>query len=319
MRKIVAFFALTMFIGIALQAQKPTRYSQYMFNGLSLNPAYAGSHDGTSFQGFFRQQWGAIEGAPENIFISFDTRSRKWDRVGIGFYLENDRLGLTNLFNGMATFSYSIPTDNGTFSAGLQGGMQYFQSDLVGLRAIVSEGGVVDQGLIDNSGVLTQPNFGAGIYYQQEDAWYIGASVPYLIERGNFYDQSAENKVVNQTLEILLTGGYVMHLSDGLDFKPTTLVKLFPNSDVGPVQFDISTNFFIKETFWIGATARFNQGVTPESTVLTLASDFENGLRLGYAFDYSFGGDRASIYTSSHEVMAGYDLSRGSRKGPRYF
>lgn len=294
-----------------------SRYSQYTSNGLMLNPAYTGSFQGSSFTGFYRNQWAGIEGAPQTIALTGHTSLDKWERVGVGGYLENDQLGLTNLINAFGTFSYSIPTDNGTFSAGFQGGVQFFSSDLTGEGAVFgSEGGIVDPALINENQLL--PNFGAGLYYYT-DNWYVGSAIPYLVEEGDFYTGNSAVTQVKQSLQIITTAGYVLPLNDNLDFKPTMLLRVMPKA-IDKVQAEISGNMLIKQTFWLGLSTRFNTAVM-ESAVLLLAADFPTGLRIGYSYDYAFNNSSTGVFASSHEVMVGYDIPKSTRGGkePRYF
>jgi len=295
-----------------------SRYSQYTSNGLMLNPAYAGSYNGTSFTGFYLNQWEGIDGAPITIALTGHTRLNKWERVGVGGYLENDQLGLTNLINAFGVFSYSIPTENGTFSAGFQGGVQFFSSDLTGDGAITGDNGLIDPALINENQFL--PNFGAGLYYYT-DNWYIGSAVPYLVEEGDFYTGKTDVRQVRQSLQIITTAGYVLSINDNLDFKPSMLLRVTPKS-IDKVQTEITGSMLIKQTFWVGLSTRFNTA-TLASTAVMLGADFPTGLRIGYAYDYSFNNSNVGVgvFPSSHEVMVGYDISKSSkgRQGPRYF
>lgn len=289
-----------------------SRYSHYANNGLMLNPAYAGSYDGTSYTGFYRNQWSGIEGAPVSILLTAHTRSDKWERVGLGGFIENDKIGLTNRINAFGTFSYSIPTDNGTISAGFQGGVQFYASDLENCNCDPR-----DIELYEDNQLL--PNFGAGLYYYTDD-WYIGAAIPYLVEEADFYTGVADVKTVDQTLQILTTAGYVLSINDNLAFKPTMLLRVLPKS-VDKIQTEVSGNVMIKETFWLGLSTRLNTA-TLESAVLLLGADFPTGLRIGYSYDYGFSNSgTGGVFASSHEVMVGYDIPKSTRGGkePRYF
>lgn len=289
-----------------------TRYSQYASNGLMLNPAYTGSNGGTSYSAIYRNQWIGLEGAPLSILLSAHTKSSKWERVGIGGFVENDKVGLTNRINAFGTFAYSIPTDNGTISAGFQGGIQFYASDLTSCEGCDPN----DIALFEDNQLL--PNFGAGIYYYTDD-WYIGSAIPYLIEEGDFFEGNTEVKKANESLQILTTAGYVLSLSDNLIFKPTMLLRVLPQA-IEKVQTEISGNMLLKETFWVGLSSRFNT-TTLESAVLLLGVDFTTGLRIGYSYDYAFNNTtEGGVFASSHEILVGYDIPTSSNgKTPRYF
>lgn len=318
MKKLLIF--LVLFTGTALfvNGQQYARYSQYMFNGLVLNPAYAGSIDNTtSLTAFYRNQWATISGAPVDISMSGHSDFGKRDRVGLGAFLANEKVGLSNHFDFVVTYAYKFPLNNGaTFSAGLQGGAFLYQANL--LDGSAPEGSTFDPALGFESS--WGPNFGAGIYYYS-DKMYFGTSIPYLLN----YESPIGNDSVSiqksdlREVQSLTTGGYIFDINNNLKFKPAFLLRISPTA-VDPVQTDLTVSLFIKDALWVGNTWRFNSGIRPESTVFMVSFRMENGLRFGYAFDYSFF-SQTSRYSSSHEVMVGFDIAQRSngKVSPRYF
>lgn len=282
-----------------------TRYSQYSSNALMLNPAYTGSYDGTSFSALYRNKWTGIEGAPQSTVLSVHSSLDKWERIGIGGFVEYDKVGLNKWLNSFATFSYSIPTKKGMLNLGFLAGIQAHTIDVSGvfIEPII---------LISENTLL--PNFGAGLYYYT-DKWYIGSSVPYLLKEVDIYGL---NITQERPLQIITTAGYVLSLNNVLGFKPTILLRVMPKA-TEQIQADLSGNFLIKEMYWIGLSTRFNTS-NLESAILLLGIDFPKGLQIGYSYDYDLKNSRISNFYSTHEVMLGYDIAKSSKnKGPRYF
>jgi len=315
MRKLILLLLITIVGSYTLNAQIGL-YSQYMFNGLVVNPAYAGTvEDAMSLTAFYRNQWATIEGAPQDLSISAHSPVGKNKRVGLGMFLENDKVGLTNWYNIFGSYAYRFPLQNGgTLSAGLQGGISLLQANL--LEGTTPDGGF-DPALEFESAL--RPNFGAGLYYYT-DLMYVGFSVPYLLKQKKLTDKDGVELATEsaRNRQYIITGGLVFPINDNLKIKPSTLVRYIP-SDYSPILGDLSASVFIKDAVSIGATYRV--GTQIQAFIIMLSYRAPSGLRVGYAYDNSL--DALSTYTSSHEVMIGYDLSRnkGSKTvlTPRYF
>jgi len=325
--KLIKFLA-TAFLLLAsvytLNGQQLVRYSQYMFNGLVINPAYAGSLEATSFTAFYRNQWANIEGAPVDMSISAHGQTGKSKRIGLGGFFSNDRAGKQNHYDFLFSYSYKFPLQNGaTLSTGLQGGFFLYQANLL-------DGDSPDQGIFDPALDFESawgPNFGAGLYYYS-DKTYIGASIPFLLNYKNPIGTKAGEDSEFETAELrkiqyLLTAGHLLELSPNLKLKPSMLFRLIPQ-EFEPVELDLTGSLYIKDFFMVGNSWRFNSGARPQVTVFMMSYQFTNGLRFGYAYEYSFFSD-VSRYSSSHEIMIGYDIpnltnSNNSKVlNPRYF
>jgi type IX secretion system PorP/SprF family membrane protein len=77
MRKLILFLTVISVTGL-VKAQQDPEYNMYMFNGLYLNPAYAGSHDVISTMAIYRHQWAGFDGAPRtaNLECTFSIKKR---------------------------------------------------------------------------------------------------------------------------------------------------------------------------------------------------------------------------------------------------
>ena len=164
-------------MGIGMYAQQDAQYTQYMFNTLAVNPAYAGSRGVYSINALHRSQWVGMDGAPTTQTVNFNTPVS--ERVGVGLSIVNDEIGNgTNqdtYFDGV--FSYTIPTsDEGKLSFGLKAGGHFLSVDFNNLRNYQAQGSVLAPPNIDRK---FSPNFGAGVYYHT-DSFYAGLSDPNL-------------------------------------------------------------------------------------------------------------------------------------------
>ncbi|MCL6267964.1 type IX secretion system membrane protein PorP/SprF [Flagellimonas myxillae] len=249
-------------IGITIQslvAQQDAQYTQYMFNTLTVNPAYAGSRGQLSFAGLYRSQWIGLDGAPETFTINLHSPIRN-SRLGYGISLVNDNIG-----DGVvqetyldAVLSYTIDVAlNAKLSFGLKAGGNMLSLDFNGLRNFDQE--VVQQDNIDNQ---FNPNFGLGIYYHT-DKFYAGVSAPNLLETEYFDNNSNDANSVNflstERINFYLITGYVFDLNSDLQFKPALLTKAVGGA---PLQVDISANFLYADKFYFGGAYRLDAAVS---------------------------------------------------------
>ncbi|KLT67682.1 PorP/SprF family type IX secretion system membrane protein, partial [Flavobacterium sp. ABG] len=103
--KLILF--VIMFTAIASHAQQDAQYTQYMYNTININPAYAGSRGVLSVFGLYRTQWVGLDGAPETGTLSVNTPINN-SNLGVGVSLVSDKIGPTNENTLSADLSYSI-------------------------------------------------------------------------------------------------------------------------------------------------------------------------------------------------------------------
>jgi type IX secretion system PorP/SprF family membrane protein len=277
-----------------------------MFNGLLLNPAYAGSRDHASGTLLARSQWVGFPGAPKTQTASLHAPSADL-KHGFGMTLFNDEIGPIAYTGLGAQYAYRILLDkNSSLALGLDGTLAYYRTDYTGLN--VEDGG--DQILTGNDIRKWLPNAGFGVWYQRE-RMYIGASVPRLI-RNNLVQQVTDGDQAKEYRHAYLTAGWVADLSDKVKFRPSALLKAAPGS--GP-QLDLNASFLFAEKLWAGVSWR------TEDAVVFLAEFWPTKqLRLGYAYDLNTSRLR-TFNGGSHELMLGFDFSfqKGRVVSPRYF
>jgi len=290
----------------ALSAQQEIMMSQYMFNGLFLNPAYAGSHPYTSASLLHRAQWTQMEGAPRTSLLGIDGPVIG-DKMALGFTLVHDQIGVSRDLELAGQYAYRLRvSDHGRLAFGLKAGLSVYSAHLNELTYWDANDQVF-QANIKNALV---GKFGFGIYYN-DDRSYIGLSVPtlYAADDALTASSTAAHYFVKH---YYLNAGRVFELNESFDLKPSVLVKVEPQA---PVQADVNCNVLYRERLWFGAGYR-----TGDALVAMLEYQFTPQLRLGYAYDMTT--SRLQPYSGgSHEVMLGLDLGRDliKIKTPRYF
>jgi len=296
MRSILTI-SLLLLTWINLYGQSEATYSQYMFNGLAINPAYAGSHESLDLTVLSRFQSMGIEGAP--VTQTFTGHTAIVDRrIGLGFLLINDKIGVTQQTGFYLSYAYKIRFDRSTLSLGLQAGGTMVDAKYSQL--LIRQPG--DPVLGDDIQGF-KPNFGAGIYYSSE-YFYAGISMPQMINAGE--------KAITQLQPLIFTSGIVFTLNPVLKLKPNILFKVV---DQVPVEFNFNMNLLIHEVVWFGVS------YSPSNAAIVLLElQLTDKLRFGYAYDFGIN-DLSKANTGSHEFMLNYQL-RKNKKGvvnPRYF
>ncbi|MCC6684537.1 MAG: type IX secretion system membrane protein PorP/SprF [Bacteroidia bacterium] len=287
-------------------AQQDAMLSQYMFNGLFLNPAYAGTHKYTSATLLHRRQWTAFAGAPVTSFVTIDGQILK-ERVGWGLMLSNDQIGVTGQTDFFANYNYQIPLGKGRLSMGLKLGVSQYTANLSALT-VWDKADVVFMG---NRSSALLPKAGCGVYYYAEK-FYAGVSIPTLWAYDNTRRFSFNiEEATHLRRHYFITGGYVIDVSKTVKIKPSVLIKYQSSA---PAQADLNLNALFLEKFWLGVSMR-----SGDAMVIISEYQINKQLRIGYAFDYTY--SRLSSYSGgTHEIMLGYDFGKLIKiKTPRYF
>ncbi|CAA9201831.1 PorP/SprF family type IX secretion system membrane protein [Flavobacterium collinsii] len=302
MRKLVL---VLLFCSTAGFAQQDAQFTQYMYNTININPAYAGSRGVMSIFGLYRTQWVGLDGAPETSSFSLNTPINS--NVGLGVSLVNDKIGPTNENNISADFSYSIPTSaTAKLSFGIKGSANIFKLDPTKLSP-EHQGDTQFQDFQNKF----SPNIGAGVYWHTDKA-YVGLSVPNFIQTTRYDDN--DYSIYKDRINYYFIAGYVFNLNsyETIKFKPALMTKMVEGS---PLQVDASANFMFNDKFVIGVAYRWSASIS------ALAGfQITDSMYLGYAYDRET--TRLVNYNSgSHEIFLRFEfLNNYSRiTSPRFF
>lgn len=302
---IIYFFVLSPFQN-EVQAQQQYIMTQYMFNGLALNPAYAGSHESWSATLMSRHQWTGIEGAPTTQSLTLHGPISKVKGFSLGLLFVKDKFGAIELNNFYASSSYRIAFDQGKrhLAFGLQGGFSTFNVDLSNAHLIDLD----DPALNDNNRRSFLPNFGTGIYYHGKKV-FAGISIPYFLN--NRLNQVNSDKT-KQVRHYYINAGSIIVLNHNIKFKPSVLVRYV---DKVPIDFDITSSFLLNDIIWLGVTYRLN-----DSFDFILELQFTDHFRLGYSFDLTTS-ELNTATSGSHEFVLNYRIKKKQHKvfNPRHF
>lgn len=284
--------------------QQDPQYTQYMYNTMSVNPAYAGQREVLSITGLYRTQWVGIDGAPKTQTLAVHSPLRN-ERIGIGLSVVNDNLGPASETYVDANVSYTIPVNfDGTkkLSFGLKGGFHLLDTDW-------SKGLYQNPDSAFNENVSQfSPTVGAGIYYHS-DNWYLGFSIPNFITTDHYDD--FQESLASERLHYFLIGGYVFDVSQTTKLKPAFLVKAVSGA---PLIADVSINALFNDIFTLGIAYRWDDSLSGLA-----GFQITEGLYIGYAYDYTT--TNLNNYNSgTHEIMLRFELQQlGRVLSPRFF
>lgn len=285
-----------------MHAQQQVMFTQYMFNGLAINPAYAGSHETLSFSALGRTQWTGLDGAPNTQTLGVHSPIRN-QRMALGALFLHDNIGVTNQNGLYGMYAYRIPvSDKGKLAFGLQGGVSFYNAQF-------SKVSTTDPRFA-NDVRLASPSIGFGMYYNTE-RFYAGISTPQLNQAQlDNKNSDSDSKLVRH---YFLTMGYVFDIGPSLKLKPNLLIKRVVGA---PLEIDLNANLLIKEVLWIGFSWR-----SFDSFDALLQLQLTDQLQFGYAFDFATTTDLSRVNNGSHEIMLNYRFSFSKTRiiSPRYF
>jgi len=290
-------------------AQQEAMYSQYMFNALDINPAYAGSRNVISATALYRNQWAGIDGAPKTGTLTIDAPTDN-KKIGLGMQLYNDKLGITNTTGLVLSSAYRIRMDKATLSFGLQGSVESYKADYS--RVSLDENGNTNDPAFSENVNSTKFNFGTGIYYNS-DQFYFGIAIPKLYpNRLSSNSNATTNNPSKEEMHLFVSTGFLFNLDEDFKLRPSFLLKAVNGA---PLEGDINATLWIKDVLGLGAQYRTNADVSGSIQIQATQQ-----IRIGYAYDYSTT-KLQNFNSGSHEIMLRYEFGFEKDKviSPRYF
>ncbi|MDQ8004114.1 MAG: type IX secretion system membrane protein PorP/SprF [Pedobacter sp.] len=307
------FIFLLTFISFGGFAQQDAQYSQYIFNAVYINPAYAGYRERVNLNLTYRNQWTGINGSPKSFSFAADALMPN-ERVGLSLIVGSDQLGAQKNLSAYANYAYRFPVnedETSKLSFGLGAGVM--QSGIDGTMLDASDAN--DEYIPIGMEKTIIPDIRAGVFFSTQKM-YIGASVNNLI--GKYILDKAKLNFNFPTPEphYYLTGGVLIPLVEyEIDFKPFFLIK----DDIsGPTVLDLNAFFLFKQKVWIGAGYRtgiklYNKpalvgNVNNRNGLIGMAELFiSDKLRLGYSYDHATSG-LAGYGGSTHEISISWNF-----------
>ncbi|MEZ4858819.1 MAG: type IX secretion system membrane protein PorP/SprF [Flavobacteriaceae bacterium] len=313
MKKIFAIVLILIAFGFCTNtmfAQQDAQYTQYMYNPLSVNPAYAGSRDVLSIIGLYRSQWVGLDGAPTTM--NFGLHSPVGKKVGLGLNITRDEIFISNETFIDAMFSYTLTvSEKGKLALGLKAG-----GHLLDINSDRAKGPFQNDALAEINIDKFSPQVGAGAFYYT-DKFYLGLSVPNVLQTEHFDEASISNNsnssaTAKERVNYYMMTGYAFDITDNLKFKPAVLTKIVTGS---PLQVDLSANFLIHDKLTLGAAYRW-------SAALSGLAGFQisDQIMIGFAYDWETT-DLQQYNDGSYEVFLRFELFNRNEglKNPRFF
>lgn len=321
-------------VGTFVQAQQNIQFTQYIFNSMSVNPAYTGYKEEWFGQLGLRSQWVGLDGAPQTGLLSIDGVVDPVNkRHGLGLQITADELGPQSATSAYANYAFRLrlnEEDTQRLSFGVGAGMTQYSLDGALLDPVDGGDQVIPAGKISN----WVPDVRFGVYYYNPK-WYAGVSVMDLLsgDQSNniFRWDNTTTDNIRRRRHMYFIGGALFNLSRGLDLRPSLLVK---EDFRGPTSLDVNAMFIFGQRLWLGAGWR--TGVTVfkreysriSGNSLSNRNAFSaitqiyltNTLRIGYSYDYIVS-QLSSVQNGSHEVTLGITFGRRANRllSPRFF
>jgi type IX secretion system PorP/SprF family membrane protein len=291
-------------------SQTEPMYSQYMYNMLGVNPAYAGNREATSFNFFQRNQWIGLKGAPKTTSLSID-KAAKDGKIGLGFQAYDDRLGVESATGFNAIISSRVKVSEiGVLSGGISFGLMNYR---LNLNDVMNRYTPTDPSFISSAKPSQwNPSVGMGVYYNT-DKLYIGLSTPSILRsRLAKYENFVSGIQKMDDFHLFATAGYVFEVNDDVKLKPSTMIKMVSGA---PIELDLNLNVWLKDLIGIGGSYR-----TGDAFIGMVEIQATDNLRFGYAYDMPF--TPLKYFTrGSHELMLRYEFGsfKTKIKSTRYF
>lgn len=297
---------LLLFLTDTICAQQDPQYTNYMYNTMNVNPAYAGTKEVLSILGMYRAQWVGLDGAPVTSTFSLHSPIG-FSNIGLGLSFVNDKIGPSDENTISVDFSYRLNFDNlSTLALGIKTTANLLNVDYTKL-SIYDPTDPQFQNNVDNR---FSPNFGAGAYWYS-DKHYVGFSIPNFLETKH-YDDNDRNSLAKEKMHYYFMAGYVFDLTSEIKMKPAFLSKMVAGA---PLQIDMTANFLFFEKLTVGAAYRLNASVSG-----LVAFQLSDKLLVGYSYDAEI--TKLAHYNSgSHEIFLRFEVFREAEKiySPRFF
>lgn len=304
------------------KAQQDAQLTQYLFNGIYINPAYSGYKADVFAQSYFRSQWVGVKGAPVSYAVAADG-SFSDDHVGLGLILASDKIGAQSSFTGYVNYAYRIQIgddESSRLSFGIAGGYVQLGLDGTQLNAIQQN----DQAVPFNYQSTIVPDVNFGIFYGNNN-YFFGLSATNLLAKYAGKNRESTTIAPIPQPHFYLTGGALIPLNDygGMMLKPVVLIK---DDTRGPTTIDLDGIMILNERISIGAFYRSSfklyskpqlQDNLPHQGAFGALAEFfaTPNVRIGYSYDKPV--NALGSYTSgSHELSLGFYFGRaGSGTG----
>jgi type IX secretion system PorP/SprF family membrane protein len=300
-----------------LRAQQQQMYTQFMYNKMGINPAYAGNETYMNVTLMYRDQWNGFPGAPKAQTLSLNL-PRLANRIGIGLNFERQSLGITEKITYEMMYAYKFFLGEGTISMGMNISGRKFVQDYTDSRLFAIQDINLDPSIPRTNQSRNLLNAGFGVYFNTTK-FYLGASLPRMIRSDLDFDNN--EFFSNEVRHLLVMTGGTFIVSEDVRLTPQLMFRLAENSPWGA---DLNFSSTWKDKYSLGLTYRTGgtQGDLGESLDLIAGMQISDRLMLGFAYDITMSKIR-TIDNGSLEMILSYSFLPQKIKtivvNPRYF
>ncbi|MEP2772674.1 MAG: type IX secretion system membrane protein PorP/SprF [Fulvivirga sp.] len=271
-------------------AQQRVQYTQYMFDGSIINPAYAGADEALSMTFIYRNQWSGVEGAPESQTMSAHTLFKD-KQVGVGLIFNHDKIGVHKILNIGSNYAYHLNlSSKKVLSFGLQAGVNNRRADYASLAGQANNDPSISNATISE----TYFDFGAGLYFRTPQ-FHLGYSIPEVIPNEITLNDSTTTRLSD--LNHFVFSKLMIDISQQIQLTPSVLLKYLNGV---PLSYDINLNATYRKVITTGISYR-----KQESIDFILRLQVTPQFQFGYSYDYPIG-DISNLSNASHEIMVRY-------------
>ncbi|SKB43765.1 type IX secretion system membrane protein, PorP/SprF family [Sphingobacterium nematocida] len=331
-RFVLLLMGLTCFL--TTQAQQNIQFTQYIFNSLSVNPAYAGYKEEWFAQVGLRSQWTGWSGAPKTGSISIDGVLDPINRRhGVGLQVTVDGLGAQSATSIYANYALRLqldPEDTKRLSLGVAAGVTQYGLDGTKLDPVTGGDRVLPDGKVST----WVPDVRLGVYYATPKI-YAGAAVHDLfsnsVDNEDFVFNANSLESLYKNVSLYVIAGGMISLEEGLHLRPSILIK---DDFKGPTSLDANAMLIFNNKFWIGGGYRtrsriFKRDYYDNSAMKLSSLNSVQGIvqfyatprfRIGYSYDAMLN-KMSGLQSGTHEVTLGIAFDRALKQilSPRFF
>lgn len=301
MKQLSNYLVALLFLAVSgLSAQQDAQYTQFMYNKLGFNPAFAGSVESTEVGMVFRQQWLGLNDAPSSQIATFNTPLTS-SGTGVAGRLSRVTIGLEQQYNVEGSYAYRIPIGRGSrLGMGVSASARYFNIEYQNANPI--QGGGVDAAIPGATESKVLPNFGAGIYVDGPN-YYVGISVPRLLQ--NDIDLGSEETIISrEARHFYFMGGMKFKVNDNLSVEPQMLAKYVANA---PFDADFNVTAYVGPSIFTGLSYRLGGNGAGESASVLFGTYVSDNISMCIAYDLGLS-DLNTAQSGSIEMAITYSF-----------
>lgn len=308
MKQLTNYLVALLFLAVSgLSAQQDAQYTQFMYNKLGFNPAFAGSVESTEVGAVFRQQWLGLNDAPSSQIATFNTPLTS-NGTGVAGRLSRVTIGLEQQYNVEGSYAYRIPIGRGSrLGMGVSASARYFNIEYQDANPI--QGGGVDAAIPGATESKILPNFGAGVYVDGPN-YYVGISVPRLLQ--NDIDLGSEETIISrEARHFYFMGGMKFEINENLTLEPQMLAKYVANA---PFDADFNVTAYVGPSIFTGLSYRLGGNGAGESASVLFGTYVSDHLSMCIAYDLGLS-DLNTAQSGSIEMAVTYSFGGRATDG----